>query len=89
MARRKQGFNPLAGIRAFQTQEEGKMNAQVKNSFNPLAGIRAFQTFHGVRSFLFNLHSFNPLAGIRAFQTVASRLPQRGLTSRFQSPCGD
>ncbi len=38
------GFNPLAGIRAFQTLSPTLRVQRPLPRFNPLAGIRAFQT---------------------------------------------
>ncbi|GAP64523.1 hypothetical protein ARMA_2946 [Ardenticatena maritima] len=39
------GFNPLAGIRAFQTKGVLAGTIGEEFRFNPLAGIRAFQTY--------------------------------------------
>ncbi len=62
------GFNPLAGIRAFQTQWCGLTRRMPSMVSIPLRGLGLFRPSVRNTSPWWQ-GGFNPLAGIRAFQT--------------------
>ncbi len=61
--RRSIRFNPLAGIRAFQTIQRKRKRWLNGLSFNPLAGIRAFQTVELAAYVVDNVRKFQSPCG--------------------------
>ena len=85
---RRMRFNPLAGIRAFQTNKNKALIRGVGARFNPLAGIRAFQTQVIPQLQAQMVGVSIPLRGLGLFRRPLQPA-NRGQRSTFQSPCGD